>query len=228
MRRAILTAVVAAALLGGPGVLSHAQIHGVPPSVTSPGPAGLIPAGPAASVTSLGPKGFFGGFSTIDKTFIGGGRVRFGHRHFRNKFGPFFGPVYPAYYPYIGYYEYDPYAYPAEMNPYAAAEPVEPEPPAATIFEHRATPAQPAKAPPPEPTPVPAKAEPVEPQPTTILVFRDGHRLEVRNYAIMGDTLINLSDNGPRRISLKDLDVETTAKINDERGVEFRLPQKAS
>lgn len=219
---------MAAALLVGPGVLSYAQIHGVPPSVTSLGPAGLIPAGPPASVTSLGPRGFTGRISAIDRTYMGAGRVRFGqHRRFRPGYFPYATPIYPGYYPYFSL-GYDSYAYPAAMNPYGAADVVEPEPPAPTIFEHRTTPAAPAQPPVPEPAATPAKAEPPEPQPTTVLVFRDGHRIEVRNYAIMGDVLINLGDTGPRRISLADLDVSKTVKVNDDRGVEFSLPQKKS
>jgi hypothetical protein len=65
---------------------------------------------------------------------------------------------------------------------------------------------------------------PVQPQDTTVLVFKDGHKLDVTNYAIQGDTLFNFSAKGPRRIALADLDLKATTKINDDNGVQFRLP----
>ena len=60
-------------------------------------------------------------------------------------------------------------------------------------------------------------------KPTTILVFRDGHRSEVRNYAIVGQTLWVFSERRARRIPVSDLDVEATRKVNADRDVEFRL-----
>jgi len=60
--------------------------------------------------------------------------------------------------------------------------------------------------------------------PTTILVFRDGHRSEVQNYAIVGQTLWVFTEQRARKIPVSDLDVEATKKENAGRGVEFRLP----
>lgn len=65
---------------------------------------------------------------------------------------------------------------------------------------------------------------PIPPQDTTVLVFKDGHKLDVTNYAIQGETLFNFSGKGPRRIALADLDLKATTKINDDNGVQFRLP----
>jgi hypothetical protein len=65
-----------------------------------------------------------------------------------------------------------------------------------------------------------ADARPVEP---TLLVFRDGHQQEVSNYAIMGQTVYVL-DEHKQKIAVGDLDVPATVKANDDRGVEFRLP----
>jgi hypothetical protein len=59
----------------------------------------------------------------------------------------------------------------------------------------------------------------------TVLVFRDGHRQEVANYAIMGSTLFVLS--GPRsRIPVAELDVPATERENQSRGVDFHVPGK--
>ncbi len=66
--------------------------------------------------------------------------------------------------------------------------------------------------------------EPVVAQPTTVLVFKDGHRSEVVNYAIVGDTLFNFDEERARKIRLADLDLAATREANDDRGVDFKLP----
>jgi hypothetical protein len=58
----------------------------------------------------------------------------------------------------------------------------------------------------------------------TVLVFRDQHKQEVQNYAIVGQTLWNFAPQHTQKIPLADLDLPATAKANDERGVDFRLP----
>jgi hypothetical protein len=73
-----------------------------------------------------------------------------------------------------------------------------------------------------------AKPADEKPAPPTILVFRDGKRTEVRNYAIVGDTLYDFSSSDRRRIALSDLDIEATVKANDSRGIWFRLPSRRS
>jgi len=57
-----------------------------------------------------------------------------------------------------------------------------------------------------------------------MLVFKDGHSLEIGNYAIVGATLFDLTPGHPRRIPLADLDLDTTKKQNDDRGVNFEIP----
>ncbi|HYG98339.1 MAG TPA: hypothetical protein VD837_04355 [Terriglobales bacterium] len=69
-------------------------------------------------------------------------------------------------------------------------------------------------------------AEP--PSPPTTLVLRDSRRVEVKNYAIMGDTLYELGQDGTRKIAISDLDVPATINANEERGVTFRLPGQAT
>lgn len=64
-----------------------------------------------------------------------------------------------------------------------------------------------------------------EQEPETALVFRDKHVEEVRNYAISGATLWVLSDQNPKRIPLAQLDLDATVKMNDDRGVDFQIPQ---
>lgn len=62
-------------------------------------------------------------------------------------------------------------------------------------------------------------------QPVTLLIFRNGQRMEVHNYAIVGETLWVLSSNLARRIALSDLDLDKTVKENDQRGNPFKLPK---
>lgn len=58
----------------------------------------------------------------------------------------------------------------------------------------------------------------------TVLVFRDQHRQEIQNYAIVGSTLWNFAAGQTQKIALADLDVPTTEKANEDRGVTFRVP----
>lgn len=60
--------------------------------------------------------------------------------------------------------------------------------------------------------------------PATVLVFRDQHKQEVQNYAIVGQTLWNFAPQRTEKISLADLDLTATTKANEERGITFRVP----
>jgi hypothetical protein len=66
--------------------------------------------------------------------------------------------------------------------------------------------------------------EPEPPQPPTTLVFKDGHQIEVSNYAIVSETLYDLTPGHARKVALSDLDLAATEKQNDDRGVVFQLP----
>ena len=63
-----------------------------------------------------------------------------------------------------------------------------------------------------------------ESQPTEF-VFRDKHTEEVKNYAIVGESLWVLNAGRARRIPLSELDVAATKKANEDRGVEFKTPR---
>jgi hypothetical protein len=65
--------------------------------------------------------------------------------------------------------------------------------------------------------------------PTAVLVFRDGHREEIRKYIIEGTTIYistNSWSNGSwtRKIQVAELDVPATLELNQERGAKFSLP----
>jgi hypothetical protein len=70
----------------------------------------------------------------------------------------------------------------------------------------------------PVPTPVEDKS------PATVFIFKDGHQLETRNYAIMGGTLFDFSGQALKKIQIEDLDSAATLKANDDRGILVKLP----
>jgi hypothetical protein len=69
--------------------------------------------------------------------------------------------------------------------------------------------------------------EPVIAQPTTTLIFKDGHQSDIENYAIVGDTLFDFSGGRTHKILLADLNLPATHKANDDRGVDFQVPATA-
>ena len=95
-----------------------------------------------------------------------------------------------------------------------------------TVFDRRGS-GEDSYIPPVDPVPTPHAdrlAENVPPQPPTLAVFKDGHTVELGNYAIIGSTLFDLTPGHARKIALADLDLEATRKQNDDRGVSFQLP----
>jgi hypothetical protein len=76
-----------------------------------------------------------------------------------------------------------------------------------------------------DPDPSARRSQPREEERATVLVFRDQHQQEVRNYAIAGGTLWVLSEQTAKKIPLSELDLDATTKANDERGVEFQVPK---
>jgi hypothetical protein len=203
-------------------------IHGVPTSVTSfnfGGQRGFH--GVPTSVTSLG----FGsnGFRLNQPFHV---NRPFGFRHRRN-FGfssPFLGDIVAV-----------PYAYPMYVTEPGVDDSLEQDylggP---TIFDRRgsgedyrrpqardeedyrrSSDVEPSKQATTEQPPV---AEPVKAQPSTVLVYKDGHQGQVLNYAIVGETLYDLSDGRAKKVALAEIDLSATEKQNDERGVDFRVP----
>jgi hypothetical protein len=203
-----------------------AQINGVPASVTSFGFGGShsFTPGVAASVTSLGPNGFGGharfGSCCFNPFFHSRGQspmfVR-GHRSHRGFF-PFSGVGYP-YTQVVVVPEAD--AYYDDEDEYEGGP---------TIFDRRGSYPRRSGVPTveresaPQPAAAAAPPEPVVAQPSTLLIFRDGHQTELQNYAIVGDTLFDLTDNRSHKIQLADLDLPATRKANDTRGVDFEVP----
>jgi len=63
----------------------------------------------------------------------------------------------------------------------------------------------------------------------TVLVYRDGHTEELMSYSIIGSSIYAKSDywtrgEWTRTIQIADLDIPSTLKQNQQRGVKFELP----
>jgi hypothetical protein len=197
-----------------------AQINAAPPSVASMGFGGRAINGTPPSVTSLGPHGYSRGFNPN----FPNSRPSFNsNRRYRRGYYPW-GGVYAV--PSYGYD--DSYDSPNE----SAGDQYNGGP---TIFDRRGsgsvarppasydTSARGQAQPTSEPTPE-SDAAPAADQPQTVLVFKDGHQLEVENYAIVGSTLYDLTEGRSHKIALADLDLTATSKQNDARGIDFQLP----
>jgi hypothetical protein len=237
VNRWIIFAVLFAVLIAGSSL--HAQIFGPRASVTSLGDGFNMhnPPGPRASVTSLGPQGFTprplfprGPFAPAGTQPV----FRDRHRHFRG------GVALPVYA--VPYYYSD---YPTIVDPTDTSM-EENYGPGPTIFDRHGSNADSAElehqyderlkrleeqvdaveekpvASAFVPSDVPERRAPE--QPSTILVFRDGHTTEVRNYAIVGDALFDFSTGVRHKVDLSNLDLSATQKQNEDRGIDFRLP----
>ena len=216
---------VLAALLSANAV---AQINATPPSVTSTGFGGRAINGTPPSVTSLGPHGYTPGFNPA----FPNSRSTFGmssgpghHTHHRPRF-PQGDLVYYAT-PYYGYYDNgtDPQNY---AQNYAAEDEYNGGP---TVLDRRGPGYIPPVYDPEQPSDSTAAATPAEaasePSTPTVLIFKDGHQLEVENYAIVGTTLYDLTEGHRRKVALADLDLTATSQQNDDRGIDFHLPAGA-
>src|SRR5262249_9763141 len=160
------------------------------------------------------------------------GRRVFFRRHFINSFpfgfGGFGGFGYLTYYPYYADY---PYTTEPAPSTYAARNDSTYEQgridqqlqdlrdEVRALREENTLNAQAAR--PVQPSPERSKPEPLPP---TTLIFRDGHREDVQNYAIVGDTLWILNESRARKRPLTDLDIQATRQANLDRGVDFAVP----
>lgn len=227
MRPSILASALALLLaLALLPVSSPAQVNGTPTSVTSPGFGGHTINGTPSSVTSVGPRGYAPDFrngtpGTVPSTHQHGTGEHHRHRNDNNSLN---APLYyavPVPYAVEGAPEGPP-----QDDAYANDEVDHQGGP--TVFDRRGA-GERSYVPPvkdvapahdDDPTPV-AEPEPVQP---TVLVFNDGHQIEVGNYAIVGSTIFEFSSGRSHKIPLSDLNLDATQKENDTRGIVFQLP----
>jgi hypothetical protein len=216
-------AVLAFCVVGVSG--SRAQVNGPPASVTSQGFGGRAINGTPPSITSLGPNGFAPN-SRI--TFSGPGpNSGVAHHRNNNNGDQFVGPVW---YPLVVPYAVDLGQTTADQPEDNQADDDADYQGGPTVFDRRGLGAE-SYIPPVQDVPTPhamadSQADPEDepPQPPTTLVFKDGHEMEVGNYAIVGETLFDLTPGHARRVALADLDLDATRKQNEDHGVVFELP----
>jgi hypothetical protein len=204
-------------------VVPHAavgQVHGVPASVTAiqyhvpPFLPNIRP-----SVTSLGPYGYGYNPSSLPRPYgVPRNLCPWGCRNrvsYGYGAGAYYAPIYAA----VPFYDT------SDPGPYLSSGPpsdttlhiVVDAPPERHAAADQDDDDQVVMTAPPKRE---SDAKPLE---VTVLVFRDGHRQEVSNYAIMGQ-IVYVFDNGRQKIGLGDLDVPATIRLNDDRGVDFHLP----
>jgi hypothetical protein len=207
----------------------HAQINGAPPTSTIIPPLVGRSVNPPTGAASLGPRGFAPGPGIVPGSrmpFIQSnvGRVGDRHPHRRHHDGEFVPPlVYAVPVPYA--------VDPGASDDSADSSGDDEYQGGPTIFDRRGSGAA-SYVPPVRDVPAPHSAanadapvaDPGPPQEPTLLVFKDGRKLEVGNYAIVGATLFDLTPGHTRKIALADLDLEATRQQNDDRGVAFQLP----
>jgi len=68
------------------------------------------------------------------------------------------------------------------------------------------------------------KKEQADNSPATVFIFKDGHKIETNNYAIVGETLFDFTTKPLKKLQIADLDVDATRKANDELGIALTLP----
>jgi hypothetical protein len=155
-------------------------------------------------------------------------RVRVGSPFFNNR--GFYGRR--AYYPYAGYYPYgyygwydDPLAYNSQDDQDVYASAPYPAPYREDSGLQRDVQALSGKIDRLQ-ADVTARNQPkTEQEPETALVFRDQHVEEVRNYAISGGAVWVLNAQAAKKIPLVNLDIDATVKMNEDRGVDFQVPE---
>ena len=82
-----------------------------------------------------------------------------------------------------------------------------------------------SRATPPQPAPQPQQQAKLQQEDLpVILVFLDKRIQEVKNYAVANEMLVVLDGNRKKKYPLADIDLAATMKLNDERGVDFEVP----
>lgn len=204
------------------------EFKGIPASVTSPRADGSLRGIPASvsdpRSSTLPPSSFC---------------CRHGHRH---SSAPVYAVPYYGYYGYPSYYDASYYDQPQQPVTQQQAPP----PQVIIIKDERSStkdeglyeeqgfeednPVTPSTRHESTRTTTEAKLEPAPPVPQeqlpmTTLVYRDGHKAELRNYAIVGNNLVDLTKASfLKKIPLDSLDLEATRRENEENGVEFHVP----
>ena len=237
--RALAVGALVFLFTSGVATIAVAQINGTPASVTSVNSGGHFNSSPGvpASVTSLGPNGvqprsqFFTRPGCCINPLVPANPnpplFHRGHHRRQSSFFPAGGAIYVPY-PVM--------AEPEAADTAAEVNQEDDDRGGPTIFDRRGS-GQPARSfldayprrttrtEPEKESATPPPAETAVPdQPQTVLIFKDGHQVEVQNYAVVGAMLYDLTPGHHRKIAIADLDLKATAKQNDDLGITFQLP----
>jgi hypothetical protein len=240
------TAVVSAFfMLALQAAMAQMVSHGVPASATSPSADGRAHGVPASALSPapIPPGVHRRAFFSVPN----GKPHRFGTTRARRDFSNAVPVFYPSYYQ--GYN----YAYPSVADP-TVEQATDPEASAQTDdsvgrsedalrmaylqgqrdamakeLEDTRRNLQSARAAAPPKTNQSQEAAAVEKKPetefpATVFIFKDGRQIETKNFAIMGQTLYDISSGAVKKVQLNDLDTAATLKANDDRGITVKLP----
>jgi hypothetical protein len=146
----------------------------------------------------------------------------FGYRRYPAGYIPYFAAAYPFFYP-------DSASPPGGGDAYGPPPPDQPpdlmgeldaiHQELAELRQRQAEP--PYGVSPQEGVPVVAPAPSKPTDPPLILIFRDGTRTEVRDFAVVGQTFWDLSGHPTRKFPISQLNLEASIRANEDRGVEF-------
>jgi len=216
----LILAMAVAVTAQGRGFRGGAIFRAGPPGPAAPGPA-FVGRPPAPAIVPSVHAGPFG-FARVPRTIIVPPVVGY--------YSPYIWPAptlfgAPAYSSYVG----PVYSEPAYVPPAAPAPAVNQREVALAYqvgrlseeIEQLRQQQNLRSSPPPQ-----TQAVAERPRIPTVLVFRDGHRIEIQNYAIVGQTLWLVDAKAADKISFADLDLDATWKENRGRGVRFPLPEK--
>jgi hypothetical protein len=221
---ALVFALPAAAQYPGPPARTTVNGHFLAPAPSVTSLAGRYLPPPLPSVTSIPNYGYTKWYPYASY-YNGSYRSRYGYG--RNGYG--YSYAVPYYIPMDGYgYDYvggpELYSGPP-IGPDPLMHMVVEQPPVRYPYSEPDAAQAPPDYAPPAPQQQPAAGRDAKPNEPSVLVFRDGHKQEVSNYAIMGQT-VYVFDAHTQKIALADLDVAATVKANDERGLDFNIPRQ--
>jgi hypothetical protein len=60
-----------------------------------------------------------------------------------------------------------------------------------------------------------------------VIVYLDKRIEEIKNYAVANEKVVVFDNHHIKKIPLADIDLAATMKLNDERGVDFQIPNPA-
>ena len=202
----------------------YAQTHGTPASVTSLAPSNngtpMVIRGVPASVTSLGPQGF----TPQPRVFPEPQPRHRDHNRHDVQQVPVYVPIYGGGYYYDDYYNQQPQqqqvvervvereASPQKLEIVITDKRNEEKKAAAAEADQKAA-AEPKQSNLSEPSDIPA-----------VFVFKDGSHITLANFAIMQNTLYDLSDSHVRKIAMNTVDRDATLAENAKAGRDITLP----